>query len=263
VTPANSILAGGENPPGPNSPNPPNRPPAVRAWYIDDIVVTAFALLGFGGAVLLPLRYNVPAIEVSFLLATGLAALTYRYLGGIEGASFAVGALKLTGTLGALVGIAMLINSQLDRQSAQVWDLHGNILDERKVAIDPLQDADFSVFPGARAGKMGDFHVEFIRHPTQAEDKDIYLTVIHRFDAKKIGNVTIPLEISKLREVFPDATVSGNHINIDHIILPVAPDPSVAMDKTAVDLSPQQRKDYATAAQSARPASPNMGGVPQ
>jgi hypothetical protein len=247
------------NPPAPNL--PPTTPPTVRAWYLDDIIVAAFALLGFGGAVFLPLRYNVPAIVVSFLLATGLAALTYRYLGGIEGASFAIGALKLTGTLGALVGIAMLINSKLVSQTTvQVWDLHGTILNEKKDAIDPLEDADFSVFPAnSHAGKLGDFHVEFIRHPTETADRDMYLSVIH----KKFGTVTIPLEVSKLRALYPDATFQGNHINIDHIILPEATDPSLAKDKTAIQLTDQQLQDYTAAAQSARPANPTVGGIPQ
>jgi hypothetical protein len=187
-------------------------------WYVDEIVVAAFAFLGFGGAVFLPLQYNVPPIVISFLLATGLAALTYRYLGGIEGSSFAVGTLKLTGTLGALVGLAMLINGELVSQTAvQVWDLHGKILNEKKDVIDPLADADFSVFPAnAQAGKLGDFHVEFIRHPTESADKDIYLSVIHG----DLGTVTIPLEVTRLRALYPDATIQGKHINIDHIILP-------------------------------------------
>ena len=91
-------------------------------------MVAAFAFLGFAGAVFLPLRYDVKPIVVSFLLATGIAALTYRYLGGIEGASFTVGLLKLTGTLGALVGIAMLINAELVNQNdVQVWYLRGRV----------------------------------------------------------------------------------------------------------------------------------------
>ena len=92
----------------------PSPPPARRSWYMDEIVVSAFAFFGVGGGVLLPLFYGydkIPPITASFLLATGLAALTYRYLGGIEGASFTVGALKLGGALAALGGVAMIINN--------------------------------------------------------------------------------------------------------------------------------------------------------
>src|SRR5437660_9437431 len=126
--PMNSI-PGGSNPPAQGSPGTPPSPTG-REWYIDEIVVAAFAFLGVGSAVFIPLRYGpnkVPAILISFLLATGLAALTYRYLGGIQGASFAIGALKLTGSLGALVGIGLLINSRLELQvhppAYELWEV--------------------------------------------------------------------------------------------------------------------------------------------
>jgi len=79
-------------------------------------VVAAFAFLGVGGSVFLPLRFHIPPIIISFLMATGLAALAYRFLGGIPGASIAIGALKLTGALAALVGIALVINRDLVNQ---------------------------------------------------------------------------------------------------------------------------------------------------
>ncbi|MCI0622194.1 MAG: hypothetical protein L0387_11110 [Acidobacteria bacterium] len=90
--------------------------PPSREWSLDDKFVAAFALLGFGSAVYLPLRFNIPPIVISFLLATGLAALTYRWLGGIPGTSFVIGTLKLGGALAALVGIALLINTHLVNQ---------------------------------------------------------------------------------------------------------------------------------------------------
>ena len=60
---------------------------------MDDIVVALFALLGIGGAVFLPLRFNgfSPTIT-SFLLATGLAASHLPVSGRNQGASFSVGA---------------------------------------------------------------------------------------------------------------------------------------------------------------------------
>ena len=86
-----------------DTPRSPNLP--TRHWYIDEIIVAAFAFFGVGGAVFLPLRFgftSVPPIVVSFLLATGLAALTYKYLGGIQTASLKIGTLKLGGALAAL-----------------------------------------------------------------------------------------------------------------------------------------------------------------
>jgi len=134
-------------------PPSPLPPPPVRAWSMDDIVVALFALLGIGGAVFLPLRFSgfSPTIT-SFLLATGLAALTYRYLGGIQGASFSVGALKLSGALAALVGIAMLIhhtmiNDPLPQQS-QTWQVSGQVTDESGQPVAQLLDqSDFAIYP--------------------------------------------------------------------------------------------------------------------
>jgi len=51
---------------------------------IDEIVIVLFAFLGVGGAVFLPLYFRIPPITTSFLLATGLAALTYRFLGAFR-----------------------------------------------------------------------------------------------------------------------------------------------------------------------------------
>ncbi|MGA3371169.1 MAG: hypothetical protein ABSC48_05350 [Terracidiphilus sp.] len=136
------------------------KPPALvpqtkgRAWSLDDIVVVVFAFFGFGCAVFLPLRFdNIPPITISFLLATGLAALTYRFLGGIEGASFAVGTLKLGGALAALVGIAMLINHTLVSQVRppappyQVWVVSGQVTDESGQPIEPLDVTDIALQP--------------------------------------------------------------------------------------------------------------------
>jgi hypothetical protein len=92
---------------------------------IDDFIVILFCLIGFFGTVVLYL-YKFPPIIIAFFLATGVAAFVYRFLGGITGASLAVGALKLTGTLAALVGLALLINSKL----------------EKSMGFRPLEEAD-------------------------------------------------------------------------------------------------------------------------
>jgi hypothetical protein len=110
--------------------------PAGRAWSMDDIVVVVFALLGIGGAVFLPLRFqNFSPTITSFLMATGLAALTYRYLGGIQGASFSVGTLKLGGAMAALVGIAWFIHRLLlldptPPSPDQDWVVNGQVVGE-------------------------------------------------------------------------------------------------------------------------------------
>lgn len=82
---------------------------------LDHIVVIFFALLGFVGSVIL-YRTNGPPIMTAFFLATGVAALVYGFLGGVQQATFVWGALKLSGTLAALVGVAVGVNYYLQKQ---------------------------------------------------------------------------------------------------------------------------------------------------
>ncbi len=110
---------------------------------------------------------------VSFLLATGLAALAYRYLGGIQGASFATGTFKLGGALAALVGIALLINNILASQvqppppAAQLWELHGKVTDEHQAALHQLVPEDFRLTPpNTRIDPGGNFTINFFTQPT-------------------------------------------------------------------------------------------------
>lgn len=136
-----------------------------RPWQIDEIVVCSFAFLGFAGAIFLPLRFSVPPIEVAFLLATGLAALTYRYLGGIPAkTSFKVGALKLSGALAALVGIALLINAELVSEAPQyqVWEVSGQVTNEKGQPIQLLDGGDIVLEPPALTPSLeGKFRFDF------------------------------------------------------------------------------------------------------
>jgi hypothetical protein len=121
-----------------------------RHWYVDEIIVASFAFLGVGGGVFLPLRYPIPPITTSFLLATGLAALTYRFLGGIQGASFTVGSLKLGGALAALVGIALLIDhAQVAEQPVphQAYQLTGVVVDDKGQPVPKLDLSNFTLTP--------------------------------------------------------------------------------------------------------------------
>jgi hypothetical protein len=151
----NTVERPAEEPAAANDPRTPVRPAAEdaeqrRRWYVDEIVVAGFALFGLVGGVVLPLRYPVPPITTSFLLATGLAALAYRYLGGIQSANLSVGALKLGGSLAALVGIAMLINETLAKQTPpiiQVYEVSGQMMDDAGKAIEPIESKDIAVKP--------------------------------------------------------------------------------------------------------------------
>jgi hypothetical protein len=60
----------------------------------------------------------MPPVVVSIFLSAGITALVYRFLGGIQGATVSVGALKLGGTIAALVGIAFWVNGRLESNRA-------------------------------------------------------------------------------------------------------------------------------------------------
>ena len=157
----------------PTQPAPPSQgsPTAasagLRSWSIDDLVVLLFALFGLAGGVFFPRLLHIPPITTSFLLASGLAALAYRFLGGIEGASFAVGSFKLGGSLAALVGIAMLINHALVPETQpppappppplhQAYHVTGTVVDNQGNPVNGLQTANFLVSPqGANANPQG------------------------------------------------------------------------------------------------------------
>jgi hypothetical protein len=149
-------------PPAPAEPQAPEGR-GGRTWNMDEIVVAAFAIFGVVGGVFLPLRFNIPPITTSFLLATGLAALAYRFLGGIPGTSLTVGALKLGGALAALVGIALIINNILSKQLPQpheVWQVTGQVVDEQGIPIPYFDPSDISIEPSTvDPGLQGKFQV--------------------------------------------------------------------------------------------------------
>ena len=251
----------------PRTPQPPDPQPqpssSSRKWGMDEVVVAAFAFLGVGGAVFLPLHFGfarVPPIVVSFLLATGLAALTYRFLGGIEGSSFSIGALKLTGSLAALVGIALVVNSRLTPwvQPAQIWEINGSVVLGRG-ANDQMAPTDFVVFPAAAVpAPTGDFHLRFIVDP----ENPPYLTIGHGLNAKGVccayGPVTIPLEPQKLKQVDPTLLVRDKKINLKKTVT-LPPAQATGAYKDAAPLTqanPAQLSDYQAATQSTNPPAP-------
>lgn len=156
-------------PPVPAKSRPPAGGHGKRGWYIDELVVAAFAIFGVAGAVFLPLRYNIPPITTSYLLATGLAALAYRFLGGIPGTSLTVGALKLGGALAALVGIATLVNNSLVNQipkPREVWQVSGQVVDDQGKPIPYFDPGDIAIQPSVvHPGILGKFQVTVTSWP--------------------------------------------------------------------------------------------------
>lgn len=201
----------------PDSPTPSTK----RDWPMDDIVVAAFAFLGFGGAVFLPIKFYIPPITLSFLLATGLAALTYRYLGGIQNASFSLGALKLGGALGALVGIALIINARLlpqmpaPRPPFVVWEVSGQVTDETGRPIEPLDTDDIVLKPPPlQPGVQGKFKLDFYSWP-DIEGRTAFpgLSISHS------GYAPHPIDLNPNATNDVEITRSGQHIDIKRIVL--------------------------------------------
>jgi hypothetical protein len=76
----------------------------------EDKVVIFFSLLGLIGSVVL-YYFKFPSLMVSIFLSSGITSLVYRFLGGIQGAKFVVGALTLGGSIAALIGLAYWMDS--------------------------------------------------------------------------------------------------------------------------------------------------------
>lgn len=200
---------------------PPTMSPSKRAWPMDDIVVAAFAFLGLGGAVLLPVKFYIPPITISFLLATGLAALTYRYLGGIQNSSFSVGALKLGGALGALVGIALLINTRLQPQMPAppkqflVWEVSGQVTDDAGTPIEPLDTDDIKLKPPPlQPSVQGKFKLALHSWP-DIEGRNAFpgLSISHN------GYTPHPIDLNPNAINDVEITRNGQHIEIKRIAL--------------------------------------------
>ena len=182
---------------------------------------------------------KIPPITVSFLLATGLAALTYRYLGGIDGASFTVGALKLGGALAALVGIAMLINNSLapwvrppvqPPPAYQIWTVTGQVTDATGNAIDPLALTDIVLSPPqSQLFRDGNFKMDFYIMPSNTISPFPTLYVSHD------GYLTDPVDLN------PNATTNDVQMTRTGQIIKIDP----------IKLHPQGR--YRSAAEASNP----------
>ena len=82
----------------------------------EDLVTVGLIGTGILGGVVLHIRTRAAPIVVAVLLSTGIAGAVYRFLGGIE-ATLNIRGLQVTGTMAALVGFAVILNSALVRQS--------------------------------------------------------------------------------------------------------------------------------------------------
>lgn len=97
----------------------------LKSRLIENIVIIFVIALGLIGSIIIyACRLPIPAIVVGILLGTAIAALVYRFLGGIPPeTTFKVGALKVTGTMAALIGSALLFNNILEKQTRDLDNL--------------------------------------------------------------------------------------------------------------------------------------------
>lgn len=90
-----------------------------RKFGEDAVLISVLALGLLGPVAIYLFKVAVPQIVVAVLLGCAVAALVYRWLGGISAdTSFAIGALKLGGSMAALLGCAWFFNSQLVAQTS-------------------------------------------------------------------------------------------------------------------------------------------------
>ena len=90
--------------------------PSGRGLCPEDVVIIVVVGIGFVGSVII-YGLDLPPIMVAIFLATGVASLVYRFLGGIQSATFNIGPVKLAGTIAALISCAWFINTQLEQQT--------------------------------------------------------------------------------------------------------------------------------------------------
>ncbi|MDQ2701362.1 MAG: hypothetical protein M3Y70_00790 [Pseudomonadota bacterium] len=86
-----------------------------------DWVIVAAVAFGVVAAILLLLLGQLahvysPPVVVSVFLALSVSALTYRFLGGSDGATFKLGPLQLAGTAAVFVGVMWFVNAQMSKQ---------------------------------------------------------------------------------------------------------------------------------------------------
>lgn len=84
----------------------------------EDWVITIAAAAAFVVAIALTIgavvwELDLPPTLIATFLAVAIAALTYRFLGGVGGAQFSVGLLKLGGSAAFLVGLIWFVGDRL------------------------------------------------------------------------------------------------------------------------------------------------------
>lgn len=135
-----------------------------RGLCPEDVVIIVVVAIGFVGSVIIYVL-NLASIMVAVFLATGVASLVYRFLGGIQGATFNIGPVKLAGTIAALIGCAYFINMELKCDLSKVTDWFAVDAKDRKgtpvqVELDGVKGSIKKPKPGLLANEPLDIRHE-------------------------------------------------------------------------------------------------------
>lgn len=107
---------------------------------MDDIVIVGVIVIGFLLAPAGYLALGLPPTLVGVLTGSAVAALVYRFLGGIDHeTTFMIGAFKITGTLAALIAVLTLVRASLDEDRTNRRCVEGTFvgLSEQNPDLDP------------------------------------------------------------------------------------------------------------------------------
>ena len=145
----------------------------------EDLVITIAVAAGLVIALALTVaavvwHVSFPPTIISTFLALALAALTYRFLGGVGGAEFSVGLLKLGGSAAFIVGLIWFVGDRLrDEQNLysssaayrnQIDILHGQLDVARESAVSQEhQISDLQRKIGAEPSARGVYTIQEIK----------------------------------------------------------------------------------------------------
>ena len=124
-----------------------------RALSAEDYIILTVIIIGLLGPIVMFGTWQAygiyfPPTLIAVFLGIAVAALLYRFLGGVHDATFAVGALKVTGSAAVLAGVAWWSNGELQEQM-EVYDTQKQmkVCDTQKKRIESrcegqLKDSD-------------------------------------------------------------------------------------------------------------------------
>jgi hypothetical protein len=107
------------------------------------VIITTLVIGLIGGVLLLILFDKLPSIIPAIFLAMAISVLVYHFMGGLKGAKFSMGPVKMGGSLAALIGCAVVINHYLTEQKSKsfgelILNENYELLDSNNIKIGKL-----------------------------------------------------------------------------------------------------------------------------